>query len=103
MTSPPTSCRYRHECRALARPHAAEVGVVVVGSPGYDRGELSSFFGCRQVWIVPDDPDLIEISRQVWSNRRVRRSPVWQAALSVAADVSVPVMYRVSSGPEVGS
>ena len=87
----------------LLREQAADVGVVVVGAPAYERGELSSFFGCRQVWIVPDDKDLIEISRQVWSNRRVRRSPVWQAALAVAADVSVPVMYRVSSGPGAGS
>lgn len=80
------------------RDQTLEVGVVVVGSPAYDRGELSSFFGCRQVWVAPHDSDLVEMSRQVWSNRRVRRSSVWQAALSVAADVSEPVMILAGLG-----
>ena len=79
----------------------SEVGVVV-GSPAYELYELASFFGCRQVWIVPGADDLVELSRQVWSSRAARRSPVWRAAVSLAVDVTVPVMYRVSLGPEVG-
>lgn len=83
---------------AALRQVAGEVGVVVVGSPPYERGELSTFFGCRQVWTVPAADDLVEISRQVWTNKRVRRSPLWRAAVGLAADVSVPALYRAERG-----
>jgi hypothetical protein len=83
---------------AALRQVAGEVGVVVVGAPPYERGELSTFFGCRQVWIVPAADDLVEISRQVWTNKRVRRSPLWRAAVGLAADVSVPTLYRSERG-----
>lgn len=82
----------------LLRQLAVEVGVVVVGSPSYDRGELSTFFGCRQVWVVPAADELVELSRQVWTNRRSRRSPVWRAAVSLAADISVPVVFGAQRG-----
>ena len=73
-----------------------EVGVVVVGAPAYNRGELSQFFGCRQVWIVPAHEELVELSRQVWTNKKARRTPAWRAALEVASDVAVPVAFRQS-------
>lgn len=84
------------------RSVTAEVGVVVVGTPAYERDELSAFFGVRQVWIVPADDDVVELSRQVWTARAGRRSAVWRSAVSLAVDVSVPVMYRVSLGPGAG-
>jgi hypothetical protein len=71
-----------------------EVGVVVVGSPSYDRGELSEFFGCRRVWVVPSSDDLVDLSRQVWTNRRARRSAVWRAAVELAAGIATPVGFR---------
>ena len=83
---------------SLLKQISAEIGVVVVGSPAYDRGELSQFFGCRQVWVVPSSDDLVELSRQAWTNRKVRRTPVWRAAVSMAEDVSVPVASRVGRG-----
>lgn len=87
---------------AALREATAEVGVVVVGSPEYRVEELSEFFGCRQVWIVSSADDVVELSRQVWSSRKARwRSRVWSEALSLAADVSVPVRFRAST-PEVG-
>ena len=65
------------------------VGVVVVGSPPYARDELIDFVGSRDVWVVPAASDLIEVSQQVWStSRRARRTPVWRAAVELAADVS---------------
>ena len=77
------------------------VGVVVVGEPAYSREDLVGFFGCRDVWIVPDGPAPIEVSRQVWSSsRRARRSPLWRAAVDVAADVSEPVLHRTAAGGE---
>lgn len=75
-----------------------EVAVVIVGSPAYDRGELSRFFGCRRVWVVPAADDVVELSRQAWTNRRVRRSPIWRAAVSLADDVFVPLSYRAGRG-----
>lgn len=85
----------------VLRGSTAEVAVVVVGSPPYDRGELSEFFGCRRVWVVPAADDVVDISREVWTNRRARRSAVWRAALSLADDVLVPLSYR--AGREAGA
>jgi len=87
---------------AALREITAEVAVVVVGNPTYRASELAEFFGVRQAWVVPAAPDVVELSGQVWTSRAARRSPVWRAAVSLAAAVAEPVMYRVSLGPEAG-
>ncbi len=76
---------------AVLQELSAQVGVVVVGSPDYQRGELSQFFGCRQTWVVPAATDLVELSRQAWTNRRVRRTAVWRAAVELAGNVAAQV------------
>ena len=73
-----------------------QVAVVVVGSPAYQRSELSEFFGCRRVWIVPADDDIVELSRQVWTYRKARRSGTWRAALDLAAGL-VEVFFFASA------
>jgi len=73
---------------------AGEVAVVVVGSPSYERSELSEFFGCRRVWIVPRDDDIVELSRQVWTNRKARRSGTWRAAVELASGLATPAGLR---------
>jgi len=79
---------------ALLQDTTAEVAVVVVGTPSYQRSELSEFFGCRRVWIVPADDDIVELSRQVWTNRRVRRSGTWRAAVDLASGLATPAGLR---------
>lgn len=79
---------------AMLQEIAGEVAVVVVGSPAYQRGELSEFFGCRRVWIVPSDDNVVELSRQAWTNRKARRSGTWRAAVELASGLATPAGLR---------
>jgi hypothetical protein len=73
------------------------VGVIVVGDPTYSREELAGFFGCRDVWVVPDGPSAIEVSQQVWTPaRRARRTSLWRAAVELAVELTTPVSHRTS-------
>lgn len=82
-------------------PLGSGVGVIVVGDPSYSREELAGFFKCRDVWVVPDGPDAIGVSQQVWSPARcARRTPLWRAAVDVAAQVSTSLALAASGGDD---
>jgi hypothetical protein len=74
-------------------------GVVVVGKPAFPTGELQQFFGSHKLWVVEEDRNLVDTSRQVWSQRRARRSMLWRSAVSVAADVGDVTLYRRDGRP----
>ena len=76
---------------------AGSVGVVVVGKPAFGAGELRGFFGSHKLWIVEADRDVVGVSRQVWSQRRARRSMLWRSVVSVAADIADVALYRTDS------
>lgn len=88
---------------ALARMGCV-VGVVVVGKPAFPIDELKAFFGTQRAWIVEDSRHAVAASRQVWSERRVRRSLLWRSAVTVAADAAEVVLWRPMHPPaEEGS
>lgn len=70
------------------------VGVMVVGKPAFADDELQHFFASNQLWTVENDRSLVDTARQVWSQRRARRSMLWRNAITVAADVADATSYR---------
>lgn len=72
-------------------------GVVVVGKAAFSDGELQQFFGAHKFWTVEDDRHVVDASRQVWSQRRARRSMLWRSAVAVAGDVGDVTLYRTSN------
>jgi hypothetical protein len=63
-------------------------GVLVVGQPAFDVGDLQAFFGADHIWITAGGDDLVDVSRQVWGERRVKRSQSWRSAVTVATDLA---------------
>jgi hypothetical protein len=72
-------------------------GVVVVGKPAFSPGELQQFFASHKLWVVEEDRHVVDSSRDVWSQRRARRSMLWRSAVTVAADVGDVTVYRTGS------
>ncbi len=81
----------------------ADVGVIIVGPPTFELSELGDFFGTPLLWVTPDNENVVALSREVWSNRRVRRSMVWRSALEIANDLSDRVTSQVMRTAEVSS
>lgn len=73
---------------------APAVGVVCVGKPSYSLDDLQPFFGSDATWTVEASPQLVDASRQVWSERRVRRSQLWRSVVSVAAAIADTVWFQ---------
>ncbi|MFK8025147.1 MAG: hypothetical protein AB8G26_14400 [Ilumatobacter sp.] len=79
---------------AALRRTGTRVGVLVVGSPTFSHTELTGFFEADQTWTANADLELVAASRNVWSQRRVRRSQLWRAAVAVAADLADAVAAK---------
>lgn len=97
-------CRAEHESVVQIPPRVSDlrsigcsVGVVIVGKPPFPRGELSEFFDTSLLWSLPAADDIVELSRVVWSSKRVRRSLTWRAALEVSHDVAERVAFQTGS------
>lgn len=70
------------------RKATGTTGVLVIGKPAFSIDDLQRFFGADTTWIADQSADLVAASRQVWSERRVRRSQLWRSAVSVATDIA---------------
>lgn len=84
--------------RALQRP-GTPVGVVLVGTSGYQPDDLRRFFGTGLVWSVPTQRDLPAWVSAVLAGGRARRSWLWRQALIVAADVAERTTARGDLDP----
>ncbi len=78
---------------AALREVGSRVGVVVVGEPSYGRDQLADFFGDIDVWIVPHEARVIEMSQRAWSPssrsaRWLRQADLWRLAVEIAADLA---------------
>lgn len=67
---------------------ASAVGVLIVGRPAYDRGDLGEFFGTGLVWTVDASKNLVGLVGAVASRRRARATIVWRQAVELAADIA---------------
>lgn len=64
------------------------IGVVVVGAPDYGFDELRSFCGVEHLWRIAAEPDAVALTQRAWSDRRLRRSPLWRDMVALAADLA---------------
>lgn len=64
------------------------VDVVVVGDPDYGTAELRHFCGVDHVWRISAAPDAVALTQRGWTDRRLRRAPVWRDTVALAADLA---------------
>lgn len=94
-------CRAEHDALVQVPARIATMkqaqcftGVLVVGKPAFEVSDLQSFFGADRAWVTPSSDDLVSVSRQVWGERRVKRSQPWRSAVSVATDIATTLEAR---------
>lgn len=81
----------------MYRRSGVDVGVLVVGKPGYPQPELAGFFGTSLVWIVDRSDDLLTLAGQMSQPGRARRSWLWRNAVDVAARVAAHTHHTSTS------
>lgn len=94
-------CRAEHESLVQVPSRVAAMkrakcftGVMVIGKPSFSTDKLHSFFGSDRTWPTGPDDDVVAISRQVWGQRRVKRSQPWRSAVTVATDIAETLQSR---------
>jgi len=71
----------------------AHVMVAVAGRTDHSQSEVIEFLGTKHVHFLPEDPRLVDDSREVWSGQRSRRRGVWAAGSSLAGAISEVLQY----------
>lgn len=96
-------CRSEHDSLvqiparvAALKKAVGTVGVLVVGRPAFSIDDLQHFFGADAAWVADESTELVASSRKIWSERRMRRTQLWRAAVSVATEIAELVQSRPS-------
>lgn len=77
----------------MLKASGAHVMVVVSGRTDHGHSEVIEFLETRAVHFVPDDSQLVDDSRAVWSGRRGRRRSVWVAGSELAGAIAEVLEY----------